>query len=86
MEVSAVLIAVTAILGVVYYMTQRARADAIVAQIAATPTKEVLQEEHDIARLEQEIKDGKIDYAAARGRLNDIRARANQLRGPKSDV
>lgn len=75
METLSVAGIIAAILGVVYYMTQRSKADAVVAELEVRPTKEDIAEVKEIARLEQEIKDGKIDYASSRARLNELRTR-----------
>lgn len=75
MEVLGVAVVIGAILGVVYYMTQRSRADVVVAELEVRPTKEDTAEVKEIARLEQEIKDGKVDYASSRERLNELRKR-----------
>lgn len=69
--------AIGAVLYVVYMMTLKARANKTVADIAVQPKAEEIAEISELARLEQEIKDGKIDYAAARARLNELRARTD---------
>ncbi len=58
-----------------YYFVRRSQVDGIVADIATQPTKQQLANAAEIATLEQEIKDGKIDYAASRARLDELRKR-----------
>lgn len=58
----------TVLLGV-WYMIQRAKADKIITDLMVQPSEERIKDHEEIARLEQEIKDAKIGYSAARAEL-----------------
>lgn len=60
----------------VYVFTRKSRVDTVIEQITIQPKSEEIKEISEIAKLEQEIRDGKIDYAGSRARLNELRASA----------
>lgn len=68
--VYSLLLIVAALFGV-KYLFQKSKADAIVAQLNI---KDRTEETKEIAQLEQEIKDAKLDYKTALDRHRNIKS------------
>ncbi len=65
MQILYTVLAIAAALYATYFMRQRAKSDAVVGELVIQPKKEELQDAADIAKLTEEVKNAKIDYAAA---------------------
>ncbi len=79
MQIVYTLMAIAAALYATYFMRQRAKSDAVIGELTVQPKKEELQDVADIAKLTEEVKNAKIDYAATAER-----ARAKYLESRNS--